>query len=191
MAEGEGETLSLLFQLVDECLGKGKIGPAKIGEYIYGEGPGSTLGLRVAAIAIELWKSGRTTPDAVLRRFNRLHWLASVVRCEYPDNPPLVAAPWKRKHLFLLDPKEQDSSITGCSLDELNPKGRKIIAWNDGPFPLDLPDGIEVRSYEIPFDSSELKAYLENIPQTDHASPFQILPAEFKRWEGERFRRPS
>ena len=190
-ATGEGETLAVLFQLVDRCLEKAGVTWPQIGEYLYGEGPGSTLGLRVAAMAVEIWRTGPDGAPPRIRPFNRLRWLAAEARRKTPGTPPVVAVPWKRKHLFLLDPAQAEAPIEGIALDDLELKERKGIAFNDGPFPLDLPATFEVRPYLLDFSSTSFLDYLNSLPEVDHATPFQLAPTEFKHWEGERFQRSS
>jgi tRNA threonylcarbamoyladenosine biosynthesis protein TsaB len=64
----QGDTLESLTKLVDECLKESSLNMESIKGFIFCEGPGSLLGLRLSAMAINTWKvlADQTTATPLL-----------------------------------------------------------------------------------------------------------------------------
>jgi tRNA threonylcarbamoyladenosine biosynthesis protein TsaB len=91
-----GAPLEELFPAVEEALKESNRTLADISSYIYCEGPGSVLGLRLCAMAIETWT--RLYPQsAQLFKYNSLRLTALVLLHAHPQlKDALIVADWKK-----------------------------------------------------------------------------------------------
>jgi len=91
-----GAPLEQLFPAVEAALQQADLNFARIRSYIYCEGPGSVLGLRLCAMAIETWT--RLYPDsAQLFRYNSLQLTAQALYHRRPElRDALIVADWKK-----------------------------------------------------------------------------------------------
>lgn len=92
----DAPALEGLFTAVDQVLAEAKCSLDQIGAYIYSEGPGSVLGLRLCSMAIETWS--RLYPQsAKLYAYNSLQLTAQLIRIDHPDaEEALLVADWKK-----------------------------------------------------------------------------------------------
>lgn len=92
----EGAPLENLFPAIETTLTAAGIDLSQIGGYLYCEGPGSVLGLRLCAMAIETWS--RLYPQsAQLQQYNSLQLCALVLLEDSPGlADALIIADWKK-----------------------------------------------------------------------------------------------
>jgi tRNA threonylcarbamoyladenosine biosynthesis protein TsaB len=92
----EGAPLESLFPAIESSLATAGIDLSQIGGYLYCEGPGSVLGLRLCAMAIETWS--RLYPQsAQLQKYNSLQLCALVLLEDTPGlTDALIIADWKK-----------------------------------------------------------------------------------------------
>ena len=94
--ERAGAPLEELFPAVEEALESADLTLANIGSYLYCEGPGSVLGLRLCAMAIETWT--RLYPNSA--RFHKYNSLGLTAQALLHANPglknALIVADWKK-----------------------------------------------------------------------------------------------
>lgn len=91
-----GAPLENLFPVIDATLREAGVRLGGLGGYLYCEGPGSVLGLRLCAMAIETWT--RLYPDSAhLRKYNSLRLCALTLLLDTPDlRDALIVADWKK-----------------------------------------------------------------------------------------------
>ncbi|MGC6423386.1 MAG: hypothetical protein ACON4O_00190 [Lentimonas sp.] len=92
----DGTPLEQLFPTVETTLLAADIELSDLRSFIYCEGPGSVLGLRLCAMAIETW--GRLYPkSAQYFSYNSLQFCASLIRQEAEtDSKALLVSDWKK-----------------------------------------------------------------------------------------------
>ncbi|WPJ96501.1 hypothetical protein SH580_02135 [Coraliomargarita algicola] len=91
-----GTPLEELFPAIEEALQQAKLSLADIRSYIYCEGPGSVLGLRLCAMAIEIWTRLYPT-SAQLYKYNSLQLTAHTLLHSKPElHEALIVADWKK-----------------------------------------------------------------------------------------------
>ena len=88
--------LESLFPTTERLLNAADLDLEAIRTFIYSEGPGSVLGLRLCAMAIETW-SRLTTPQPQLFAYNSLRLAAANLINQRPDTrDALVISDWKK-----------------------------------------------------------------------------------------------
>lgn len=92
----ETPALEGLFSAVDKVLTDARSSLDQVAAYIYSEGPGSVLGLRLCSMAIETWS--RLYPQPAKRfAYNSLQLSAQLIRIDYPEaTEALLVADWKK-----------------------------------------------------------------------------------------------
>lgn len=91
-----GAALECLFPAVEKALSDAGIGFESIGQYIYNAGPGSVLGLRLCAMAIETWS--RLYPDSRhFHAYNTLQFCAYSILDDHAElQDALLVSDWKK-----------------------------------------------------------------------------------------------
>lgn len=91
-----GAPLEQLFPAIEQALNAANLQLADMGSYLYCEGPGSVLGLRLCAMAIETWTRLYPT-SAQLFAYNSLQLTAIALQHESPElKDALVVSDWKK-----------------------------------------------------------------------------------------------
>lgn len=91
-----GTPLEAMFPAVETCLKEAGLQLAEIKSYIYNKGPGSVLGLRLCAMAIETWTRLYST-DTGIFAYNTLEYCAHQIRLEHTiDKACLLVSDWKK-----------------------------------------------------------------------------------------------
>ena len=94
--ERDGSPLEELFPLIEAVLTESGLSIDDIGSYIYCMGPGSVLGIRLCAMAIETWS--RLYPKSVqYYKYNSLQLSAHALLYATPDlKDALIISDWKK-----------------------------------------------------------------------------------------------
>ena len=94
--ERDGSPLEELFSVIEAVLTESGLSLKDIGSYIYCMGPGSVLGLRLCAMAIETW--ARLYPkSAQYYKYNSLQLSAHALLYATPDlKDALIVSDWKK-----------------------------------------------------------------------------------------------
>ena len=120
--EHDGNALEELFPVIEMVLSKSSLSLADIDNYIYCEGPGSILSLRICAMAIKTWT--RLYPkSASYYKYNSLQLSAHALLYATPDlQDALIVADWKKgawNALYIRDRHVGDTEvIDDASLDD-------------------------------------------------------------------------
>lgn len=95
-SEQDGAPLESLFPAIEATLAAAQLILADIRSFIYCEGPGSVLGLRLCAMAIETWS--RLHPESAhYFTYNSLQLTAALICKDTPGiDPALLVSDWKK-----------------------------------------------------------------------------------------------
>jgi tRNA threonylcarbamoyladenosine biosynthesis protein TsaB len=95
-SEQTGTPLESLFPCVEAVLASARLSLPELRGFIYCEGPGSVLGLRLCAMAIETWS--RLSPDSAhIFAYNSLQLTAALIGIDAPATEnALLVSDWKK-----------------------------------------------------------------------------------------------
>ncbi len=124
----EAPALEGLFTAVDQVLTKAKLSFEQISAYVYSEGPGSVLGLRLCSMAIETWS--RLYPQSAKRySYNSLQLTARLIQIDHPEaTDALLVADWKKGAWNSVKIKSGQIGATEVVDDET------LASWKDALF---------------------------------------------------------
>ncbi|ADE54174.1 peptidase M22 [Coraliomargarita akajimensis] len=92
----DGAALESLFPTVEKVVQDSGIPLESIRSFLYAEGPGSVLGLRLCAMAIETWSRLASEPTS-LYAYNSLQLCALTLQMDYPKiRDFLLVSDWKK-----------------------------------------------------------------------------------------------
>lgn len=95
-SELDGAPLESLFPAVEATLAQAELTLSQLRSFVYCEGPGSVLGLRLCAMAIETWS--RLTPESAhYFAYNSLQLTAALICVDTPGlENALLVSDWKK-----------------------------------------------------------------------------------------------
>lgn len=152
--------------------------------FIYGEGPGSTLGLRLVAMMLRAWTNDGRQP---VLSFNHLQ-LALLAHVSVSG--AVALAPWRRDRLHACGPLAADGSLP--PLSDLAPDQLPAVT---------VPIQLGTRPFTIAFDVPVTDFPIQRLPATlaghplllrkaSKPAPYTPEPSEYARWEGQRHTAP-
>lgn len=187
--EGEAPALEAVFAGVQAVLAEARVPLAELGGYLYVEGPGSVLGLRVAAMAIRGWQTdaaarpgGKTKPVLAC---GSLPLAAALALAGGAPPPFAVFTEARQGHWHVLEVNDRDSGPFDAMVVREAPENglpqgalfhlpaRK--AWHKAPsharpLPVSLRDHPEILSRPNLFRPVELP------------TPYAVNPPAYKKW---------
>lgn len=163
--------LESLFRLSRLCLSRCGLKIGDLQGFIASEGPGSTLGLRLAAMALHTWQSLKTLP---VLTYNSLVMTARVHSDQFPGES--FAAPWKSGAWFLL--KSASQAVVPLQGNPLPDTTRLVEV---GRLPRKLPDA-PVIPYPIREILESLPSAADCLQPTKSFVPFSPEPSVFRKW---------
>jgi len=183
-----GGPLEKLFPAVEQVLKASELGLAELKGFYYCEGPGSVLGLRLCAMAIETWI--RLFPEtSQLYAYNSLQLSAEVLLNQGHEwNDALIVADWKK------------GAWNGLKISDRQPG--KIDVYDDAAIqdwqgPLyhlpqrkgwqAPPPQAETLSYD-PAQLSQLPSLSRFLRKTDSVELYSSGVNTFQKWTAERHR---
>ena len=186
--QSTANALEGLFPAVDACLQAAGRPLDLIRSYIYSEGPGSVLGLRLCAMAIETW--ARIHPhDCRLYRYNSLQLTSLLVGRDHPEAiPALLVSDWKKGvwHSLQMDPGKTNpvepiasAALSGLKQPLYHLPQRK--GWQAPP----------PRARTLVYQPERLIEILDTpflLEETDSVQLFTAGANTFQRWTPERHR---
>tara|TARA_Y100001934_G_scaffold166406_1_gene197835 strand:+ start:45 stop:716 length:672 start_codon:yes stop_codon:yes gene_type:complete len=171
------ESLFLGMQTCLEDTGK-KI--SEVDALVFCEGPGSTLGLRIAAAAAKtILRENKPAPALLL--YNAMDLAALLV-----EKPRTVLAPFRNKKKLLRHPPQDETALG--RIEVIEEKVAEKLTPNPihlaGPRIRDtLPDGIEIMDYDISRLTSGLLDLAPILKPSEHLELFDPEPAKFAEWQ--------
>lgn len=183
--------LEALFPNVAEVLREADRAPESIRRYIYCEGPGSMLGLRLGAMAIETWSLLSSTPVTRLS-YGSLHLTAALL---LQDNPSLknatILSDWKKDAWHSL-------TIQDRIFENVTVLPAESIESIDGPlYHLPRRKGWQappIGAITLPYEPSRLDILLDQpdlLRRTETVELFQQGGNTFAKWNPQRHRAGS
>ncbi|MBU63358.1 MAG: hypothetical protein CMI26_12745 [Opitutae bacterium] len=183
----EKPALESLFLAIPRSLGEVDASMSAIDAILFCEGPGSTLGLRIAATAVKTIL-GENKPSPTLFTYNALD-LAAIMS---NDLSRPILAPFRKGKRLLRSPIS-DSAIGSIEvLEEPISESLSKEALHLPPLrPMEsLPEDLDVLEYDISHVAG-LAGIAPILRLAEMPEVFTPLPAEFRKWEPTRNLSPN
>lgn len=184
----EGPTLETLFSEVETVLSEAKLSLEAITRYLYCEGPGSTLGLRLAAMAVRTWRAlHATTPPCFT--YNSLQLAAHCLKLDQPNlSEALIVADWKKDTWNAVSLK--NGTIQACK-----PIPQTTLEeWKPSPYHLPQRKGWQAPpngAITLPYTPERIHELINTpgfLRAVDTPTPFASAPSQFQKWIPDRHR---
>lgn len=156
----------------------------------YAEGPGSTLGLRLAAMFLQILRQKPGLSHWSLSTYNNLEVSAAACLEAPPRRVCTLHAPWKKGfyHRARLNGPERPIALDTCTGDELAEPEPSFVRL--GLKRASIPPG----ATEIPYPYSRIPELVALHPAllrpVSILQPYSPVPPDFARWEGKRHSAP-
>lgn len=189
----DGDSLQTLFSLSRSVLARLPGGLGSCAGIIQCEGPGSLLGLRIAAMAVEAWRALPAMSDKPLYCYNSLMLAAALAARREGRLPVHVVADHKAGiwHAWSL------GAEGSLGIDRQIPTWELPSARAGACFHLPqrkqwekLPPHYRTLDYDLS-DAADLLAIPGMLQRVDAPRVFQPTPTVYAEWSGERHRAPA
>jgi tRNA threonylcarbamoyladenosine biosynthesis protein TsaB len=187
-AQRSGTALENLFPVIEATLKAADLHFYDLSGYHYCEGPGSVLGLRLCAMAIETWRRLYPTPTQ-LHKYNSLQLCALSLLLDTPEiKDALVVADWKKGAWNALKISNGQTGSTEV-LDDA-----ALTAWQGALYHLPQrkgwqspPAGAQTLNYE-PARISDLRGHPSLLQATEEVELYNTGINTFQKWTPDRHR---
>jgi tRNA threonylcarbamoyladenosine biosynthesis protein TsaB len=179
----KGEAGSALFSAVESTLQEARITVADLAGFAFNEGPGSLLGIRIAAMAIEGWQALGPGPRRPLFSFRSLELLARLELANGRSGPFRLIADARRDswHFLAVAGEGSLGEIARLPAAEGLPEEGPILRPAGFPVWSRLPEGCSETAYDPSLlPDGEWPALLRPAQQAD---AWLIDPPEYRKWE--------
>jgi len=169
-----------LFLGIRSCLENARKKISEVDALLFCEGPGSTLGLRIAATAAKTILR-ENKPEPALMLYNALDLAALLV-----EKPSPILAPFRNRRKLLRHPPEDESvhgRIEVISEEDAKKIAPKAIHLPGSRLRDPLPDEIETLDYDLSRLSSGLLGLKPILRPSKSLDLFDPEPAKFAEWE--------
>ena len=177
MATSEKQVLEGLFAAVEKSMEKAGESLSKIGTIFYFEGPGSTLGLRIAATFVRTLQWANK-PEPKLYVYNALD-MAKVIEPAALS----IQAPFRRGFRFVRTGEEAIGKKDILSIEEAREKHPESMHFPDPRNPGEEIKESSKINYQL---EKQVRGLSELIPISKIekiATPYAPRPTEFKKWQ--------
>jgi len=187
-----GAPLECLFPLVKQVLHQAGLTLADLRSFLYCEGPGSVLGMRLCAMAIETWT--RLYPDAAACfAYNSLQLTAALLLADNPGlGQALLVSDWKKGAWNAVHITDGHAQKTGVVDDEA------IAAWTGPLYHLPQRKGWQKppsKALQLSYNPRRIDEMLRQQPgllhQTEGVQLYATGINTFRKWTPERHRAPE
>lgn len=183
--QGEFEVLECLFAMTQNVLEQAKVDFDDIAGYIYNEGPGSLLGLRIGAMAINSWRVFWPQP---LYTYNSLQMLGDMLGYTGARPPYHILAPFRQGNLHHYKFDEQGEKrmqlIPETEATRLNGQ----CYFMPRTLEKNTPDYAQEMILDLAWMPLALTINPELAQPADKAEPYMPEEPEFARWQADRHR---
>jgi tRNA threonylcarbamoyladenosine biosynthesis protein TsaB len=188
LERAQGDALSVVPDLLAAALKSAGLKVAQLRCLIHCEGPGALLGLRVAAMCIETWRSVPGMQAVPLLAYRSLPAMAAILRLRGTGGDFHIATPFRRGSYNVC---EADSAANAV-LDEaeLAALPRPLYFIPQRRFK-DLPAGARLLEYDLAELPRALAASPWLLRVAANAEAFSPQPSEYQLWHGQRHRAPE
>ena len=182
----ESPALTGLFQAAQECLSEANLRWEQINSFFYCQGPGSQLGLRLAAMAIAAWQWSTFIASAPkVYTYGSLHLKAALLKqsgIQAPFHLLSYFRPGQWNCLSVNEAEDHFNVVKDEAVPELQGK-RFFLQFHAAQ--QDLPAEGEWLDYRIDLLPS-LLGDKDLFKAVDKATPFSPSPNEYVPWAGSR-----
>lgn len=190
LRRADGDALENLFRLVEQLLADHHLRVAELGGFVHCQGPGSLLGLRLAAMAVESWRALTPVPPPLFQ-YHSLSMAAALHGVGTHERDFTVISVFRRDVFNVL---RVDASELGplelCPTDEVlaelavNP----VYLLPQRRLPAPLPPEVRPLTYDLHGLPQALVRYPELIQPAHQAIAYLPVEPEYARWSAERHR---
>lgn len=190
-ARRECTALEGLFPSVTDVLQAADLDLAAVDGYLYCEGPGSVLGLRLCAMAIETWRRLRPNAPPVYK-YNSLQLAAHQCLFDHPNlSNALIVSDWKKNAWNALNIEDRKIGTVAVLDDD------GLAAWSGPLFHLpqrkgwQSPPPAATTLSSNPANLDRLHARPGLIQSTDSVELYNTGVNTFQQWTPTRHRAPT
>ena len=187
-SETGGAALESLFPTVETTLKAAQLSLADLRSFIYCEGPGSVLGLRLCAMAIETWS--RLYPaSAHYYSYNSLQLSAALICADTPGiDSALLVSDWKKGAWNAVTIEDGRPAATDVADDAM------IANWTGPLYHLPQRKGWQkppANAIAVDYHPARLPEVLHLPTPTEDVALYASGINVFKKWIPERHRAPN
>jgi tRNA threonylcarbamoyladenosine biosynthesis protein TsaB len=187
-SEQTGAPLESLFPAIEATLDAAQLTLADIRSFIYCEGPGSVLGLRLCAMAIETWS--RLYPQSAhYYAYNSLQLTAALICVDTPDlDQALLISDWKKGTWNAVKIRNGQPSVTEVANDDT------IANWTAPLYHLPQRKGWQqapANATAVEYRPERLTEVLHLPRPTETVELYASGVNVFQKWIPERHRAPT
>jgi tRNA threonylcarbamoyladenosine biosynthesis protein TsaB len=180
----EGDALETLFALTSEALTRARTRLDDVGGFIFCEGPGGLLGLRLAAMAVETWRRLPVHAGKPLLAYRSLPVAQALAEAASGDSVTVVS-PFRRGSFCVLRTGAPEMEVLDAAgVAALQPP----VLFLSQRFLRAAPEGTEPCAYDLTGLPTLLDAWPELFREASHAEAWVPEVTEYKMWSGERHR---
>lgn len=175
--------LNALFSLTQSCLEEAAITLEQVGAFIYCKGPGSMLGLRVAAMAIRTWM--HLVPNAEILSYSSLDLARRARLLEKPESSFEIIADWKKTAWHWMD--SSSGTIGSKGTDELQDNtDTPLLYISQRKGWKSPPEHATPITYSIEKLPKIVAKQPDFLTETEIPEAFQHSEPEFQKWTPKR-----
>jgi len=184
-----GETGAVLFQAVKEVLSETGLSLSQMAGYAYCEGPGSTLGIRINAMALRTWISLEDQPP-LLFSFKSLEAAACLIRETEARQEAIAVFSDYRKESWNACSLDQQGHFSSIEIVDL----KSLDSWQQEQYFVQQrihSPGRPPKSKLIHYDLQPLgtsSRFIQLLQLKDKPTVFQTSSTTFKKWVPQRHR---
>jgi len=182
----QGDTLESLTQLVDKCLKESSLDMESIKGFIFCEGPGSLLGLRLSAMAINTWKVlSDQQCSCPLRCYKSLPALGLQLQ-KNQNGFDHVVSPFRKGFYNHYDIRQETLSLIGADVAKSLDGEVAFLPQRR------LKEKLNESWQEVPYSIKDLPVILAKrglLHKADYADAWVPEETEYVRWSQERHRK--
>ncbi len=188
----EGESGTVLFELVERLLRRRVLAPADLASVILCDGPGSLLGVRVAAMAVRVWASLPRPRPLRIGAYHSLALLAADLLAGGVPAPFTVLADARRAGWHALEVEAEGTFAAPRRVDAARLATVHGPRYRPDSFPVwqAIPEGVVAVPYR-PERLPDLARRFDLVRPVDAPDAFVAEPATYAPWSGEVHRAPN
>ena len=183
----EGPSMENLHELVRRALREMSLSLEELEGVQYAEGPGSTLGLRLSAMFLQILLQTPRLSHWSCCSYNNLEVAAVAQMDETRAASFSLFAPWKKGHYHrarvdqLATPEIGLDTCDETALHEVDPLFVRLGLRNAA-----IPKGAREIAYPIERVPELLFVHRDRLHSVSSLNPYSPVPVAFARWEGKR-----
>ncbi|KAF0093680.1 MAG: peptidase M22 glycoprotease [Puniceicoccaceae bacterium 5H] len=191
LKSAEGEALETLFSLTRELLDEARLSVADVSGFVFCKGPGSILGLRLAAMAIEGWRALEPSSPPPLFCYHSLAAAAAIHHARTRAQAFTVISFFRRGQYNTLrvDGGELGPLELSDADDlELELQAAPVLHIPQRRVKHPLPEGVQELDYDLQDLGEALSLYPDLIEPAEKAEVMVPVEPDFAKWSAERHR---